>query len=105
MDRSMITARENSPVRDLRGAFPIFERLSYLNAGTAGPVPRAAAEVVASELRADLESGRGDRAFFEHRVIGRLAELRGRVAALLVCEPAELALAESTTGGVNSVLS
>jgi L-cysteine/cystine lyase len=105
MERSTITDRENSPVRDLRDAFPIFEHLAYLNAGTSGPVPTAAIEAVERELRLDAERGRGDKAFFEDRVMGRLDELRRRVAPLLGCDPAELALTNSTTGGVNAVVS
>ena len=34
----------------LRSQFPILERVAYLNAGTDGPVPRAAQEAVAREL-------------------------------------------------------
>jgi len=37
-----------------RSQFPVFERLSYLNAGTEGPVPRRAAEAV--HRRIDLET-------------------------------------------------
>src|SRR5215211_3493967 len=105
MERSTITARENSRVDELRAAFPIFERLAYLNAGTSGPVPRAAVEVVSRELATDADVGRGDKAYFEGRVIGRLDALRERVAPLLGCAPGELALTDSTTGGVNTVVS
>src|SRR5206468_1445780 len=97
--RSTITARENSAVDELRAAFPVLERLSYLNAGTNGPVPRAAAEAVTEEVQAELESGRADKAFFEERVIARLDELRRRVAGLLGCDTTELALTGSTTAG------
>jgi L-cysteine/cystine lyase len=92
-------------VRDLRAAFPIFDRLAYLNTGTTGPVPQAAVQAVGRELAADAESGRGDRAYFEGRVLARLDELRRRVAPLLGCDIAELALTDSTTAGVNIVLS
>jgi selenocysteine lyase/cysteine desulfurase len=105
IDRSTITARENSPVRELRASFPIFQRLAYLNAGTSGPVPEAAVEAVQRELRLDAERGRGDKAFFEERVLGGLDELRRRVAPLLGCVTEELALTSSTTGGVNAVIS
>jgi len=91
-------------VEELRAAFPVLERLSYLNAGTNGPVPRAAVEAAERELRAQSVEGRGDRAFFEQRVIRPAEELRRRVAPLLGCEPAELALSDSTTAGVNAVL-
>ena len=40
-----------------RSEFPVFERVSYLNAGTEGPVPRAAAD--AARRRIDLEATRG----------------------------------------------
>src|ERR1700748_3125912 len=36
-----------------RAQFPVMERLSYLNAGTEGPIPRVAAE--AAHLRLDIE--------------------------------------------------
>ncbi len=90
---------------DLRAAFPVFEQLAYLNAGTNGPVPSVAVEAAAAELRHQAETGRGDQAFFEDRVLAPVDELRRRVAALLACEPEELALTDSTTGGVNTVLS
>ena len=48
-----------------RAQFPVFERLSYLNAGTEGPVPPAAAE--AAHRRVDLETlqGRCGKPYFE----------------------------------------
>ena len=87
----------------LRAEFPVLERLSYLNAGTNGPVPRRATEAVQSSLHTQSEAGRGDLAFFTS-VIERAEELRERVAALSRCEPGELALTTSTTDGVNSVM-
>jgi selenocysteine lyase/cysteine desulfurase len=88
----------------LRAEFPVLERLSYLNAGTNGPVPRMAIEAVQGSLRTQSEGGRGDMAFFMG-VIERAEALRARVAALAGCEPGELALTTSTTDGVNSVVS
>ena len=46
-----------APVFALRSAFPILERIAYLNAGTDGPVPRAAQEAVAREVAAEVEEG------------------------------------------------
>jgi L-cysteine/cystine lyase len=91
-------------VTDLRAEFPVLERLAYLNAGTNGPVPRRAVEAAEAQLKAELEEGRGDPAFFADRVIAPAEELRRRVAALMGCEPAELAITDSTTAGVNAVL-
>ena len=44
---------------DLRAQFPVLERVEYLNAGTTGPVPRAALRGgAARSLRRQLEEGR-----------------------------------------------
>jgi L-cysteine/cystine lyase len=87
----------------LRAQFPVLERLVYLNAGSNGPVPGRALDVVAESLRRQAAEGRGDRAHFEENA-ARIDHLRARIAALLGCEPAELALTGSTTDGVNAAL-
>jgi selenocysteine lyase/cysteine desulfurase len=90
-------------MEELRGEFPVLDRIAYLNAGTNGPVPRAAAEAAEEAVRMQSEGGRGDKAFFA-QVLRGLEELRGRVSALAGCDPGELALTGSTTDGVNAVL-
>jgi selenocysteine lyase/cysteine desulfurase len=90
-------------MEELRAEFPVLERIAYLNAGTNGPVPRAAVDAVAEDVRRQAEDGRGGRPFFE-QVLARLQELRGRVAGLLGADPTEVALTASTTDGVNAVL-
>src|SRR5512134_1205090 len=90
-------------MHDLRAEFPVFERLSYLNAGSNGPVPKRALDAASESMRRQLLEGRGDRAHFEENA-RRIEELRGRVAGLLGCARAELALTGSTTDGVNAVL-
>jgi L-cysteine/cystine lyase len=90
-------------LRSLRAQFPVLERIAYLNAGTNGPVPRRALDAASGSLRSQAESGRGGEAFFKAFVEGAEA-LRGRVAGLLGCDRAELALTCSTTDGVNAVL-
>jgi L-cysteine/cystine lyase len=90
-------------VHELRAAFPVLERLAYLNAGTNGPVPRSALEAARESLDLQTREGRGDGAFFD-LLLERIAELRERVARLLGCEPSELAITGSTTDGVNAVL-
>jgi L-cysteine/cystine lyase len=90
-------------VATFRGQFPVLDRLSYLNAGTEGPIPRGAAE--AAHLRIDVETdgGRCGRPYFDE-----LMELRDRAraayAAVLGCTPSEVALTGSTTDGVNTVI-
>ncbi|MGI8801650.1 MAG: aminotransferase class V-fold PLP-dependent enzyme [Solirubrobacteraceae bacterium] len=86
-----------------RAQFPVFERLAYLNAGTAGPVPARAAAAAAAAIAAEADGGRGLRPAFERRSAA-IAALRDRYAALLGCAVDEVALTRSTTDGVNTVL-
>lgn len=86
-----------------RAQFPVLERVSYLNAGTEGPVPRRAAEAVNRRMELELQEGRCGRHYFEG-----LKEMATRsregYARLLGCPPSEVALTGSTTDGVNTVL-
>lgn len=88
---------------DLRPHFPVLERLTYLNAGSVGPVPRQAVEAAQAELEDQLQQGRGAKAAFEHAIeLGN--RLRGRIAGVVGCDEGELALTGATTDGVNTVL-
>ncbi len=86
-----------------RAQFPVFEQLSYLNAGTEGPVPRRAAEAV--HRRIDLETARGrcGRPYFEE-LVSLADRLRAAYAGVLGCGASEVALTGSTTDGVNTVI-
>lgn len=87
-----------------RAEFPVLRSVSYLNAGTDGPIPRRAAEAAVTRVRAELEGGRGG----AHHFAGLdelKGALRGRLAPLLGCAPEEVALTRSTTDGVNTVVS
>ena len=97
--RSLVSAR----VDRLRAQFPVFERVSYLNAGTNGPVPRRAVDAVAEALRRQVEDGRGDREHFEWSQ-RQIEALRERIAAVLGCDLPEVALTGSTGDGINAVL-
>jgi L-cysteine/cystine lyase len=81
----------------------VLERIEYLNAGTTGPVPRAAHDAAAASLRAQTEEGRSGHAYFE-RTLARIETLRERAAALLGASLEEVALTGSTTDGVNAAL-
>jgi L-cysteine/cystine lyase len=89
---------------DLRAAFPVLERVAYLNAGTDGPVPARGERAAAERLRRELERGRSGP---EHRTsLNELrAQARRRLAELLGCGPGTIALTGSTTEGINAVLS
>jgi selenocysteine lyase/cysteine desulfurase len=86
-----------------RAQFPVLDRLVYLNAGTEGPVPRAAAEAAAARIELELTGGRAGRPYFEG-LMGLAADLRTRYAAALGCDFGSVALTGSTTDGVNTVL-
>jgi selenocysteine lyase/cysteine desulfurase len=86
----------------LRAQFPILERIAYLNAGTDGPVPRAALEAAARELASEVEEGRG-KAHFERR-FELQDELRAGYAGLLGAEVDDIALTTSTSEGLGKVL-
>jgi L-cysteine/cystine lyase len=88
---------------EARAQFPLFDRFAYLNAGSAGPLPRPAVEAGQARLQRDLNEGRGGSAYIEE-----LVELRERVragiAAVLGTDPEQAALTDSTTRGCQIVL-
>ena len=91
-------------MEELPAEFPVLERVAYLNAGTNGPVPRRAVDAAAAALAEQAVEGRGGAPFF-NKVLRSAERLRERIAALLGCEPREVALTGSTTDGVNAALS
>jgi selenocysteine lyase/cysteine desulfurase len=87
----------------LRSQFPVLERLTYLNAGTDGPMAAAAVSAAEQELHRELRDGRSQ-AHFARRT--ELTDgLRGAYATTLGCEPADVALTTCTTEGLAQVLS
>jgi L-cysteine/cystine lyase len=87
-----------------RDQFPVFERFSYLNAGTEGPLPRRAAEAVRERTESELTGGRAGKPYME-RVKELAVQLRAGYARVLGCADTDVALTGSTTDGVNTVLS
>jgi L-cysteine/cystine lyase len=86
-----------------RAQFPVFERVSYLNAGTEGPVPSAAVDAARGRIEFEARNGRSGKAFFQE-LIEMSQSLRGAYAGLLGCSPQQVAVTGSTTDGVNTVL-
>jgi selenocysteine lyase/cysteine desulfurase len=86
-----------------RSEFPVFERRSYLNAGTEGPVPRRAVEAVGRRVQEEAERGRSGRDYIDG-VIELAERARAAYAGVLGCRPDEVALTGSTTDGVNTVI-
>jgi L-cysteine/cystine lyase len=88
---------------EARAQFPVLERLAYLNAGTNGPLPRAAAEAIRDRLARDVEGGRSGPAWLEEALAQREEARRG-LASVLGVDAALVALVDSTTRGCQTVL-
>jgi selenocysteine lyase/cysteine desulfurase len=86
----------------LRDEFPVLEKVAYLNAGTDGPIPRAATELVQKELKSSLEDGR-TWPHFERRMQLQ-TDLRAGYAQLMNCEPDDVAVTTGTSFGLGCVL-
>jgi selenocysteine lyase/cysteine desulfurase len=86
-----------------RSQFPVLERVSYLNAGTEGPVPRQALDAVRARIEHEAVNGRCGRAYFEG-VLDLASRARAAYAGVLGCDAAAVALTGSTTDGVNTVI-
>jgi L-cysteine/cystine lyase len=86
----------------LRAHFPVVERVAYLNAGTDGPVPTAAATAAADEVERELHEGRAG-AHFERR-FELQAALRAGYASLVGADDVDIALTTSTSEGLGLVL-
>jgi L-cysteine/cystine lyase len=86
-----------------RAQFPVLERLRYLNAGTEGPVPAAAAQAASARIEREAAGGRSGHEYFEE-LMALATDLRARYAGVLGADPAAVALTGSTTDGVNTVI-
>jgi L-cysteine/cystine lyase len=95
----------SSPDPDaFRAQFPVFEHVSYMNAGTEGPVPARAVEAVKRRVEEEAQRGRSGPGYIE-AVIALAAEMRASYARVLGCADGEVALTGSTTDGCNTVIS
>ena len=87
---------------DLRAQFPVFEQTAYLNAGTCGPVPRAARRAL--EQVYDLGERDGRRMPYFERMQGLQAHQRAAYAQVLGAAVDDVALATSTSEGIVRVV-
>ena len=90
-------------VAAIREAMPAVRAYAYLNAGTNGPLPRRAHEVLLAEARRDLEEGRILPERYP-RMSAIKEETRARFVELLGCDASEVALTHNTTEGMNIAL-
>jgi selenocysteine lyase/cysteine desulfurase len=84
---------------ELRAEFPVLSRFAYLNAGTDGPLPAAAARAAEVELRREVQEGRWQRHF--ERRLELTGALRSSYASALGCEQQDLALTTCTSEGIS----
>lgn len=89
-------------MEDLRSAFPVCETRAYFNAGTCGPLPRAAAEAMARVTGHALAEGRA-LGYYEELLAAR-ERLREAYAGLLGAPAQEVSIETSTTEGIVRVL-
>jgi L-cysteine/cystine lyase len=88
---------------EARAQFPVLERCAYLNAGSNGPLPRAAVDAARARLERDLAEGRSGLAWGEE--IGAMRErIRVGIAAVLGTSADFVALTDSTTRGCQIVV-
>jgi L-cysteine/cystine lyase len=88
---------------EARAQFPVLERYAYLNAGSTGPLPRAAVEAARSRLERDLAEGRSGRAYIEELFESR-ERIRAGIGAVLGTSAELVALTDSTTRGCQIVV-
>jgi len=83
-----------------RAALPALEAGIYLNTGSVGPLPAETAAAMDQLSTYELTTGRAHPDYFLE-TLQRMAEARAAVAAVLVADPADIALTHSTTDGMN----
>ena len=87
---------------ELRAQFPVFERLAFLNAGTCGPLPRAALRAATEVLELAADEGRAHGYFM--RMLDLRGQLRAGYAGVLSANADDVAITTCTSEGVVRVL-
>ncbi len=91
---------ESAKIAAVREVLPATGAGIYLNAGTAGPLPAETQRAMDEQAARELAVGRAHPDLWPETQ-QRMAEARAAVAAILVADPADVALTHSTTDGVN----
>jgi L-cysteine/cystine lyase len=95
---------EAEKVAALREALPATRAGIYLNAGSCGPMPAETARAMDEAAARELAVGRAAPGDWRD-ALARMDEARFGVAAVLVADPADIALTHSTTDGLNLAIS
>lgn len=89
-------------LKQIRAQVPAVHAQVYLNTGTAGPLPEPVRAAMVEALEDQVALGRIAMDYYM-----KLEDLKGKVraahAALLGCDPTEIALTQNTTDGMNLV--
>jgi L-cysteine/cystine lyase len=88
---------------EARAQFPVLERFAYLNAGSTGPLPRAAVDAMEARLERDLRDGRSGMPFIEG-IVELRERIRSGIALVLGTTPELVALTDSTTRACQTVV-
>ncbi|MBO0767325.1 MAG: aminotransferase class V-fold PLP-dependent enzyme, partial [Solirubrobacterales bacterium] len=88
---------------EFRGQFPVLEQCVYLNAGTEGPIPTVAVEALKQRVDHDSRAGRIGPEYIDG-VLELAQQARAAYARVLGAATREVALTDSTTSGINTVL-
>jgi L-cysteine/cystine lyase len=88
---------------EARAQFPVLRRQSYLNAGSNGPLPRAAFDAAESWFVRDLMQGRSGMSYIEE-LLGLREKVRTGFAEVIGASAEQIALTDSTTRGCQIVI-
>jgi L-cysteine/cystine lyase len=88
---------------EARAQFPVLDRNAYLNAGSNGPLPRAAVQAAQAWLARDLEQGRAGMPYIDE-LAGLREQVRAGFAEVVGASPEQIALTDSTTRGCQIVV-
>jgi L-cysteine/cystine lyase len=86
-----------------RARFPVLEKFAYLNAGTFGPLSRRTLDAMATLREWEGANGRAGKPYFDQMLEWREV-VRRLLAEQIAVPPGNLALTDSTTGGVQIVV-
>ena len=87
----------------LRAQLPALQSTVYLNAGSNGPIPQLAHDVMLERAEDELRIGRANLSFYKQGAV-HAAHLRATMASVFKANVSEVAIMRSTTEGMNVAL-
>ncbi len=95
---------EPERVAAVRELLPATRAGIYLNAGTCGPIPAESQRAMDEQAALELTTGRALAEQWRD-ASARMDEARAAVAAVMIADPADIALTHSTSDGLNLIVS